>query len=303
MPKILEPSVKQEVENLVARARREGKRLTVDYVHSIIKNSKRNKRGAGRTTVYKLKKQAESGILQDVLPDPPWDPSPKEWPPEAYGFLLSLNRHCVRGVDNSSNDAMPETESRQLTKREAQWGARVYSVCPKELIEIGYLVVSTLAEREIVAEMYGKPMVIDDVIGYLEYRPWESEDAAQTYRLACKLGRIPEIGRIAELSEPLLGVPGLKEIEETVEITPSAIVDSEEWLQMLNKRLEPGQRKTWDQLMNMVEQADLIRQYVSEQLDVIWRSERYEGLRKEPNISPATNATLLGYVDKETGLG
>lgn len=253
MPRLISESVRQIVFRRVAEAHRKGEKLSVDKLYEDLRKTFGGRAHVGRTTVWKLRKKALDTVKRDVPPDPPWDPSPLVWSPEAYPFLLALNRYCVLGVRRVSNDVIPTTVSSQLTTREAKWGAKLYSALRDAPIELAYYVVSMFADRQEVAETYEQPVVLADIIGFLEYKPWDSSIANETYELACKLGRIPKM----ESRELISGLEKSKNLEEFLSLTTAS----------LNALLADPERQSLHVLQNIVEQAGLVQQAAIDKIE------------------------------------
>ena len=270
MPKYISDEVNEEVLRQAVEARRLGQKLSVNDLYEHLRK-KFGKGTVGRTTVWKLLKKALKNIKQDVLPDPHWDPSPLVWAPEAYPFLLAMDRYCLQGVERSGNDVMPTTESSQLTDREAKWGATLFATLKDAPIPVAYYIVRTFTERQTVAQVYEQSIRIADLVGYLEYKPWESPQAAGTYEVACELGRTPKLGAIELVSsqEPS-EIPDIEVLGETVEIKAFQL---SELVEDLDAMLATPERQNWHDLQNIVERAEMIKQVAIEKIYAInWES-------------------------------
>lgn len=178
MPKRIPEPVTRRVEEIFTEAIRTGQKQSVDTIYDQI-GEEYGFGVIGRTSVAKIVRHTKQIINVNVPPESPWNHSPTENAPEAYPFLLALNKLSLslRGVF--------------ITEREAKWGRRLYAVFRDEPVEIAALVVGNLAIREGTSEMIGKEMQIDDIVGFLEYQPWKSNEAKDEYARACSLELIP----------------------------------------------------------------------------------------------------------------
>ena len=228
-----------------------------------------------RTTVWKLRKEALDAIKNESQSDVWWDPSPAEWSAEAYPFLLALNRFCVSGIDRGRNTIGGDLESSHLTFKEAKWGARSYMVLGDAPIDLAYQVFVLFAGRESVQEVDERPIALDDLVGFLEYKPWESPDAHETYELACELGRVPRIRDVGSTAVQE------KSARITAELTPSATFEHGavllECLLAIQEQIMSDQDgQTWRKLRNIVERADILRQVANEKItEILNHSEGY----------------------------
>lgn len=269
MPKRIDRTVKERVRERVAETRSDPKPLSVDKLLSEL-HRQFGPEAISRTGVYNEMKRARQAIKRHVPPGRPWDPSPLEWPPDAYLFLLALNRHCTSGV-LGDNDAVPDMESRQLTAQEARWGGRLHRVLESAPNDVAYELVSTFAYREFMAETYDHPMELSDLVGYLEYRPWESRDAEETYALACRLGRVPKVGNVDFSLDDLPA-----ESDQMVKIDVAIDVEPSESLSYIEResleRLGKPEQLTVRQLQLVHERARMVQAAATERLQVLWDS-------------------------------
>ncbi len=74
-------------------------------------------------------------------------------------------------------------------------------------------------------EMFEQPIIIEYLVGFIEYRPWESSAPNETYELACQLGRVPRIGNVELIREDIDNPPRIIRIEKSVEISPSGTLN------------------------------------------------------------------------------
>ena len=270
MPKHIPETVKKEVYRLVAESQQKG--LKLPSVDRLARMTGLN--STGRTTLWKFRKEALDNIKQTVPLDPPWNPSPMEWEPEAYSFLLALNRHCVLGVERTFNNVMPILESSRLTAREAKWGARLYSALKDAPFGLAYHVVNMFASRETAEKVYDYPTDFEDLVGFLEYKPWESPEANENYELACQLGRVPRMGiTLTSTSEETGEIDsGVVRIKQTGEITP----DLHRSLADIDAMLSAPDRKNWQDLQIILERARLITRVAEERIYAFWESRKGE---------------------------
>ena len=231
MPKKLSARIKADIRTQVAEAHRGGIHLTVRELHRKLERE-HGKGSVSATTVFNHMRQANSDVRLDVPEDLPWDPSPLEWQPEAYQHLLDLDRFLHLGrEDLTGNDVMDRTPPRyyrrNLTQREAKWGGHLYAALKDAPIKEALFVVSAFAAREFVSEMYQQPIEIADLIAYIAFKPWRSEEAIKTYRLACDLDLVPLVGSIEkEIELPKIDTSLLARVDETFEITANATLTS-----------------------------------------------------------------------------
>lgn len=191
MPKQTANEIRDDIRRRVVRAHGSSEKLSVDGLYASLRR-KYGKGSIGRTTTYKWMREAQAHIKWSEAPEPFWDPSPLIWPSEVYPFLLALDRCCVEGV-LVGNDVMDELVSRRLLAREAKWASHLHGTLGTATIAEARSLISELAVRESVAETYDEPPVLTDIVGYLQYRPWESREDADAYRLACEQG-LPTLG-------------------------------------------------------------------------------------------------------------
>ena len=225
MPKQIPEAVRQVIFRLVAEAFRNDRKLSLDDLYGkLLPNEFGLPLPVGRTKVWSLQKEALGEIkVPNALPDPSWSSSPAEWNPQAYPFLLALNRICLLGQAEGPPSNINVPERRELSAREADWGAKLYVALGGAPIGLSYRLISMFVNRDIVKEIYEYPIVIDDLVAYLAYKPWESSEASETYNLACRLGKIPSLGNMPlvaiddEFEEPTW-TTGVK---STAEITAS----------------------------------------------------------------------------------
>ena len=275
MPKQAVELVRQFVLRRVAEARLYNRKLSVDQLYDELVKEFGSSMPVGRTTVWKLRKEALDAIKNESQSPLWWDSSPQEWSPEAYPFLLALNRYCVLGIDRGRNTIGGDFESSQLTFKEAKWGATLYSTLGDAPINLAYSIVALFASRETVQEMYDHPIGLDDLVGFLEYRPWESPDANETYELACQFGRIPRILGAAQVEslEARRGEIASDRIE-SVEITPSRSIESDAEtidgiFAVMENLVAPENRPTRQKLINIVERARILIQVADERIKEI----------------------------------
>ena len=274
MPKQAFELVRQFVLRRVAEARLYNRKLSVDQLYDELVKEFGSSMPVGRTTVWKLRKEALDAIKNESQSPLWWDSSPQEWSPEAYPFLLALNRYCVLGIDRGRNTIGGDFESSQLTFKEAKWGATLYSTLGDAPINLAYSIVALFASRETVQEMYDHPIGLDDLVGFLEYRPWESPDANETYELACQFGRIPRILGTAQLESLEARRGGIASDRISVEITPSGSLESDAEkidgiFAVMEKLVAPENRPTRRKLINIVERARILIQVADERIKEI----------------------------------
>lgn len=261
MPKHTSEVVRQSVFQHVADAHVRDEKLSVDALLGYLFEEFGDPMPVGRTKIWQLRKEALEQLNNVVRPDPLWNPSPEEWSPEAYPFLLALNRVCVLGVDRSQNSLLGVPESSQLTAREATWGAKLYSVLKDAPVEIAYGVVTSFASRETVKEAYNQPIFLDDLIGFLEYKPWESPGATETYELACRLGRVPRIGN--------LEAPTTQVSKEVVIPNSTTLGDAVAWVE---SQLSVQENQTRQVLLALVERTEMVKQVAIQKINALWES-------------------------------
>ena len=290
MPKRIPKQVEQTVFRIVAEAFRTQRKLSVDRLYEELRHDLGEPLPVGRTTIWKIQKNALTQIKPDLLPpDTSWNPSPVEWSPEAYPFLLALNRFCVTGVDRSRNSLIGGPESNQLTVREAGWGAKLYSALKDAPIDLAYHVVSMFVSRETVKEVYEQPIILDDLVGYLGFKPWESIQANETYELACRLGRVSRVRRIRKIDTMPAGEQserstGWDRDEQIGEIRASAIDGSAAYIKAL---LSTPEKRRWDELQKVVERAEMLKQAAMERIDAIWESKSGQAPSRPMNAKEA----------------
>ena len=189
MLKQIPNEIRDDIRQRVVRAHASGEKLSVDGLYASLLG-KYGKGSIGRTTSYKWMREAQEHTKGSETPEPFWDPSPLSWPSDVYPFLLALDRCCVEVVP-LSNDVMDEWPSRRLLAREANWASHLLGTLGTATIADARSLISELAVRESVAEKYDEAPELTDIVGYLQYRPWESRENAQAYQFACEQGLVP----------------------------------------------------------------------------------------------------------------
>ena len=169
MPKKIPDEIRQEIFRLVADAFRSNRKLSVDDLYEkLLPKEFGRPLPVGRTKVWDIRKEALEAIKLPPPPsDPMWISSPDLWSPEAYPFLLALNRYCLSGGADGPPSNINIPESRQLFAREAIWGSKLYSALKDAPIGLSYQLVSMFAGRETVKEVYEQPIIIDDLVAFL----------------------------------------------------------------------------------------------------------------------------------------
>jgi hypothetical protein len=111
-------------------------------------------------------------------------------PWEASSYLLAISRL-------SSEEAI-EGHYYRPTNRQARWWWRIHQAVPQiDVLSDVWFLAQRFVNRELIAEVLGRPLEFADLEAHLAYRPWEgwpdNSDRFKAYFLAIRRGLIPTI--------------------------------------------------------------------------------------------------------------
>jgi len=111
-------------------------------------------------------------------------------PWEASSYLLAISRL-------SSEEAI-EGHYYRPTNRQARWWWRIHQAVPQiDVLSDVWFLAQRFVNRELIAEVLGRPLEFDDLEAHLAYKPWEgwpdNPDRFKVYFLAIRKGLIPVV--------------------------------------------------------------------------------------------------------------
>jgi hypothetical protein len=162
------------------------------------------------------KKYVDSGdLIEEELPDvrtiqryakaysdknPTPDPldEPFQWhnlskygvPWEASSFLMSVLSECIQAAAKMAEDY--DKHRSFPTFRDAIWWWRIHLACPEieDLVDLQWLA-NTFVVRELVHQVLGRPLVMEDLEVCLALKPWMDETHHRIYHDAVDAGIVP----------------------------------------------------------------------------------------------------------------
>ena len=257
--------LKTEVKRRVSDADGAGTKFTIRGMLADLRREHRDQELISEGTLHKLVKEAREQAGETVFTvamDPPWNAFPKDWPGEAYGLLIALERQSFAA------------RGRTLTQREAGWGVALRSLLHDVPLEISEGVVHEISRREWLAE--DSPAFLrgafewKDLIGFLQYRPWESDASQATWAMA----------RMAGVVEPLEGPAAGLESRRATDVDGEIESMRAEVLAIAERLRSPVDREVYYALAPLVEVRDEAadgpedRSSVLERLRLVYQSAR-----------------------------